>query len=196
MRWTRRLYAWVLSWADRPGGSLALFWLAFAESSFFPIPPDVLLLALGFGAPRRSWRFAAICSAGSVLGGIFGYFLGYAFMDALGMPLLQFYGAVENFERIGDWYRAYDAWAVGIAGFTPIPYKVFTLAAGAFQINFAVFVLASLASRSARFFLIAGVLRFFGARSRDFLEKHLDWAILGFTVLLLGGFVLIRYAKW
>ena len=192
MRFTRRLYAWVLSWAERPGGTWALFWLAFAESSFFPIPPDVLLIALAFGAPRRSWWFAAVSSVGSVLGGAFGYLLGYAFMDALGRPLLEVYGALENYQRISEWYRMYDFWAVGVAGFTPIPYKVFTLAAGACRINFAVFLLASLASRSARFFLVSAIVRLFGDRSRLFLEKHLDWAVVGFTVLLVGGFLLVR----
>ena len=113
-------------------------------------------------------------------------------MDALGRPLLEIYGALENYQRISEWYRTYDFWAVGVAGFTPIPYKVFTLAAGACRINFAVFLLASLVSRSARFFLVAAIVRLFGDRSRVFLEKHLDWAVVAFTVLLVGGFLLLR----
>lgn len=189
----RPLYDWVLSWAERPGGTRALFWLAFAESSFFPVPPDVLLMALGFGAPRRSWRFAAVCSAGSVIGGAFGYLLGFAFMDVVGMPLIKMYGALDGYEEIQTLYRTYDAWAVAIAGFTPIPYKVFTLAAGAFRINFTVFLVASLASRSARFFLIAAVVRLVGERARSFLEKYLDWAVLTFTLLLVGGFLVVRH---
>ncbi len=172
-----------------------MFWLAFAESSFFPVPPDVLLLALSFGATRRSWRFAAVCSVGSVLGGAFGYLLGYAFMDAVGMPLLRVYGALEGYGEIQELYRTYDAWAVAIAGFTPIPYKVFTLAAGAFRIDFMVFMVASLASRSARFFLIAAVVRLVGDRARGFLEKYLDWLVLSFTVLLVAGFLAVRYLR-
>ncbi|GAB4267650.1 MAG: YqaA family protein [Deferrisomatales bacterium] len=183
----------MLSWADRPGGAWALFGLAFAESSFFPIPPDVLLVALAFAAPRRSWRFAALASAGSVLGGAFGYLLGYAFMDTVGLGLLKVYGAWDGYLEIQRLYRHYDAWAVALAGFTPIPYKVFTLAAGAFRIDFLVFVLASLVSRSARFYLVAAVIRWCGPAARGFVENHLDWAILGFTALLLGGFALLRW---
>ncbi len=192
MSLTRPLYDWVLSWAERPGGARALFWLAFAESSFFPIPPDVLLLALTLGAPRRAWRLAAITSVGSVLGGAFGYLLGYAFMDAVGTPLLDMYGALDRYAEIQALYQQYDAWAVAIAGFTPIPYKVFTLAAGAFRIDLLVFLVASFLSRSARFFLIAAVVRVFGPRAKAFLERYLDWIVLAFTVLLVGGFLVVK----
>ena len=148
----RRLYNWVLHWAETPYGVWALFLLAFCESSFFPIPPDILLIALAVSIPKKSFRYALICSAGSVLGGCFGYLIGWQFMSGIGEHIINFYGLADKFEYIRTLYTRYDAWAIGIAGFTPIPYKVFTISAGAFNINFSVFVIASVISRSARFF--------------------------------------------
>ncbi len=150
----RRLYDWILYWAQTPYGTWALFLLAFCESSFFPIPPDILLIALAVAVPKKSLKYALICSAGSVLGGCFGYLIGWQFMASIGSPIVDFYGLGTKVEYIGALYNKYDAWAVGIAGFTPIPYKVFTIAAGVFKINFSVFVLTSLVSRSARFFIV------------------------------------------
>ncbi|MBU0698996.1 MAG: VTT domain-containing protein, partial [Proteobacteria bacterium] len=137
----RRLYDWILRWAQTPYGAWALFLLAFCESSFFPIPPDVLLIALAVAVPRKSLRYALVCSAGSVLGGCFGYLIGWQFMASIGSRIVDFYGLGSKIEYIGALYKTYDAWAVGIAGFTPIPYKVFTISAGAFKIDFWVFVL-------------------------------------------------------
>ncbi|MEE9591626.1 MAG: YqaA family protein, partial [Thermodesulfobacteriota bacterium] len=150
----KRLYTWVLSWAHTPYGSIALFVLAFTESSFFPIPPDVLLIALAISIPLRSFRYAIVCSIGSLLGGIFGYFIGYMLMETIGFRIIEFYHFKDNYEYIQHLYREYDAWAVGIAGFTPIPYKVFTITAGAFKIDFWVFSLVSAISRAARFFIV------------------------------------------
>jgi membrane protein YqaA with SNARE-associated domain len=189
----RRLYDWVLHWAETPYGSWALFILAFAESSFFPIPPDLLLIALGISIPSRALRYAAICAAGSVLGGIAGYFIGYHFMDLLGMRVLNFYGLTEKYHSIGALYDQYNAWAVGIAGFTPVPYKVFTIAAGAFKINFPVFVVASLASRSARFFLVGLLIFVYGASIRSFIDRYFNVLTVVFFILLAGGFVLIKW---
>jgi membrane protein YqaA with SNARE-associated domain len=189
----RRLYDWVLHWAETPYGSWALFILAFAESSFFPIPPDLLLIALGISIPSRALRYAAICAAGSVLGGIAGYFIGYHFMDLLGMRVLNFYGLTEKYHSIGALYDQYNAWAVGIAGFTPVPYKVFTIAAGAFKINFPVFVVASLASRSARFFLVGLLIFVYGASIRSFIVRYFNVLTVVFFILLAGGFVLIKW---
>ena len=188
----RRLYDWVLGWADSPVGGVALFLLAVAESSFFPIPPDVLLLALCVGEPKRSFRFAGICAAGSVIGGCIGYFIGWQFMAAIGEKIVTLYGVSGEMDRIGALYREWDAWAVGIAGFTPIPYKVFTLTAGMFRISFPVFVLASFVSRSLRFVLLAGLVWKFGPGIRAFIDRHFDRLALLFTVLLVGGFFLIR----
>lgn len=154
----KRLYHWVLHWSDSPYGAWALFILAFSESSFFPIPPDVLLVALAVGKPEKSLKFAAICALGSILGGILGYVIGWQFMAAVGEKIVAFYGLSTRVEYIEVLYNRYDAWAVGIAGFTPIPYKVFTIAAGVFKINFFIFIAASAISRSARFFLVAGLI--------------------------------------
>ena len=189
----RRLYDWVLGWAHRPHGAVVLFVLAFAESSFFPVPPDVLLIALAISIPARSLYFALIASAGSVLGGAFGYVIGLYFMEFIGSHIIRLYGLTEKYAYIQALYRHYDAWAVGIAGFTPIPYKVFTITAGAFRINFLVFMLASLVSRSSRFFIVALLIRRFGEPIRYFIERYFNLLTLVFAVLLIGGFVLIRF---
>ena len=189
----RKLYDWVLYWAETPYGSWALFILAFAESSFFPIPPDVLLIALAISIPAKAFRYALICSAGSVLGGIAGYVIGYQFMDLIGFRILNFYGLMEKYDIISDLYGRYNAWAVGIAGFTPIPYKVFTISAGAFKINFPVFLMASVVSRSARFFLVGWLIYKFGAGIRSFIDRYFNILAVVFVVLLIGGFILIKW---
>jgi len=189
----RKLYDWVLHWAETPYGSWALFLLAFCESSFFPIPPDVLLIALAVAIPRRSFRYAMICSAGSVLGGCLGYLIGWQFMAGIGERIIAFYGLTPKIDYIQSLYIAYDAWAIGIAGFTPIPYKVFTISAGAFHINFMVFVIASLVSRSARFFLVGGLIYIFGPKIQVFIDKYFNVLAVAFTVLLVAGFVVIKF---
>ena len=173
-----------------PGPS---FILAFSESSFFPIPPDVLLIALAVGKPEKALKFAAICTAGSVLGGMLGYLIGWQFMAAVGERIVAFYGLTEKVDYIEMLYNQYDAWAVGIAGFTPIPYKVFTIAAGAFKINFLVFIIASAVSRSARFFLVGGLIHFFGPGIQAFIDKYFNLLAVVFTILLVGSFFLLKY---
>ena len=170
-----------------------LFILAFAESSFFPVPPDVLLIALAISVPTRAFKYALVCAIGSVLGGMVGYLIGYSFMEAVGNRIIEFYGFAQKWSQVGELYNKWAAWAVGIAGFTPIPYKVFTIAAGAFKIDFPTFVLASAISRSARFFLVGGLIYFFGAPIRNFIDKYFDILAIVFTVLLVGGFILIKY---
>jgi membrane protein YqaA with SNARE-associated domain len=189
----RRLYDWVLHWAETPYGAWALFLLAFCESSFFPIPPDILLIALAVSIPKKSLRYALICSAGSVLGGCFGYLIGRQFMSGIGEQIINFYGLTDKFEYIQTLYTSYDAWAIGIAGFTPIPYKVFTISAGAFNINFSVFVIASIISRSARFFLVGGLIFIFGPGIRTFIDRHFNMLASVFVILLVAGFVIIKY---
>jgi membrane protein YqaA with SNARE-associated domain len=189
----RRLYDWVLHWAATPYGTVALFLLAFAESSFFPIPPDVLLIALCVARPQRSLRFALICAIGSILGGCLGYLIGWQFMAQVGNRIVAFYGLSDKVAYIETLYNTYDAWAVGIAGFTPIPYKVFTIAAGMFKINFTVFILASAVSRSARFFIVGGLIYMFGPRIQRFIDRYFDLLAVTFTVLLVGSFVLLKY---
>jgi membrane protein YqaA with SNARE-associated domain len=189
----RRLYDWVLHWAETPFGAWALFTLAICESSFFPVPPDVLLIALAVAIPKKSFKYALICSVGSVIGGCLGYLIGYHFMTVIGDPIIQFYGLGEKWEYIASLYNQYDAWAIAIAGFTPIPYKVFTISAGAFRIDFAVFILASLLSRSARFFLVGAMIYLVGPQIRSFIDRYFNILAVSFTVLLVAGFVLIKY---
>ncbi len=189
----RRLYDWVLEWADTPYGGWALFILAFCESSFFPIPPDILLVALAVAVPKKSLKYALICSVGSVLGGILGYVIGWQFMAAVGERIIEFYGLDHRVDQIRDLFMNYDAWAISIAGFTPIPYKVFTIASGLFKINFPVFVIASFLSRSARFFIVGGLIYRFGPDIQSFIDRYFNVLATAFTVALVGGFILIKY---
>lgn len=190
----RRLYNWVLSWSERPQGPAALGVLAFAESSFFPIPPDPLLIALALGKPRRAFWFATICSIASVLGGIAGYLIGWGVWSAVSGFFFNYVPGVtpEAFETVRSLYERWDFWAVFVAGFTPLPYKVFTLAAGVFQISLPIFVLASVTSRSARFFILAGLIYFFGPGIQGFIDRYFDRLVWAFFALLVGGFLLIR----
>lgn len=189
----RRLYDWILHWADTPYGTWALFLLAFCESSFFPIPPDILLIALAVAVPAKALKYALVCSVGSVLGGVLGYLIGWQFMAAIGERIVAFYGLEGKVDFIEGVYQRYDAWAVGIAGFTPIPYKVFTIAAGMFKVNFWVFLVASLVSRSARFFILGGLIHAFGPRIQRFIDRYFNTLAVAFCVLLVLGFILIRY---
>jgi membrane protein YqaA with SNARE-associated domain len=189
----KRLYEWVLRWAQTPYSGWALFLLALAESSVFPIPPDALLIPLAIAAPRKAFRFALICTTGSVLGGMIGYLIGWQLMAHVGMPVIHMYGLEGKFEQIQALYRTHDAWAVGIAGFTPIPYKVFTIAAGAFEINFPVFVMASLVGRAGRFFLVGAFIFVFGPKIQPWIQKYFNWLVVAFTILLVAGFVLLKY---
>jgi membrane protein YqaA with SNARE-associated domain len=186
------LYAWMLGWADSPYGVAALFALAFAESSFFPIPPDVLLIALGLGHPEHSMLYAAVCTAGSVCGGMFGYGIG----RVGGKPLLDRFVSPAKTRRIHDYFERYEAWAIGIAGFTPVPYKVFTISAGAFWVNFPRFVLVSFLSRGARFILVGGLIALYGEAVRHFIERYFNLLTVAFFILLAGGFWLThRHGK-
>ena len=197
----RRTYDWVIDLADSPYGAWALFLLAFAESSFFPVPPDVLLMALAIGASRRSLWFATIATVGSLLGGMFGYYIGYALWYSAGE-----YSAIANFffqnvpgitlakfESVKHLYHAYGFWVVFVAGFTPIPYKIFTIFAGISHISFPVFILASSVSRAGRFFLVGGLFRLFGPSIKAFVDRWFNWVAIAFTVLLIGGFYVIRF---
>ena len=191
MRIFRRLYDWVLSWGHTPYGVPALFVLAFVESVFFPIPPDVLLIALCAALPLKSFKYAAICSAGSVLGGVCGYLIGFYFMDTVGYNIVRIYGLTERYAYIKELYSRYDAWAVAIGGFTPIPYKAFTISAGAFKIDFAVFLVASLLSRSARFFMVAGLVYFYGPTIKKYIDRYFNIFTFVFIALLVLGFLVL-----
>ncbi|MDH5759133.1 MAG: DedA family protein [Gemmatimonadota bacterium] len=194
MKTMRRLYDWVLHWAQTPYGVAALFILAFAESSFFPIPPDPLLIALCLGAAARSYRFAVVATVASVVGGMVGYLIGAGAWDLIGDWFFAYVPGVtpEAFERVQGLYDEYDFWAVFLAGLTPIPYKVFTLSAGIFSINFGVFVLASVMSRGLRFFAVAALIHHFGPPISVFIDRYFDRLAWAFGVLLVGGFLLVK----
>jgi len=189
----RKLYDWVLHWARTPYGIWAIFVLAFCESSFFPIPPDVLLIALCVAVPKKSFRYAVVCTAGSVLGGCLGYYIGWQFMMGIGNAIIEFYGLADKYVYIQQLYTTYDAWAVGIAGLTPIPYKVFTITAGAFHINFVVFIVASAVSRAVRFFAVGGIIYIFGPKIQSFIDRYFNMLAVLFVILLILGFVVIKY---
>lgn len=197
--WHRRLYNWVIHFADTPHGERALFLLSFAESSFFPVPPDVLLAPLTLGVPAKWLRFALSCSVASVLGGILGYLIGFGLWEAIGGWVFDHLAwaqlTPENFEIFQRWYDKYDFWIVFTCGFTPLPYKVCTISAGVARINFLGFLLASTVSRSARFFLVAGLFGWKGEKIRPVIEKYFNWFSLAFAVLLIGGFLAIKWLR-
>lgn len=188
----RRLYDWVLSWANRPGGPWALGGIAVAEASFFPIPPDVLLIPLCLGRPRRSWWFAAICTVGSVAGAALGYLIGAALYQTVGVPILELYGLTAEYDALGARYAQNLVLTLGVAGFTPIPFKVFTIAAGGFAVPFGPFLAISLVSRGARFFLVAGLIRLFGEPIREFIDRHFNWLSIALAAAVVGGFLALE----
>lgn len=191
----RRLYDWVLHWAQTPYGPTALFLLALAESSFFPIPPDPLLIALCLGAAGKSLRFAAVATFASVVGGIIGYALGAGFWHIAEGWFFAYVPGVtpEAFLRVQGLYDQYDFWAVFLAGVTPIPYKVFTISAGVFSVNFFVFVLASVLSRGLRFFVLAALIYRFGPPIARFIDRYFNALAWAFGILVVAGFLLIEF---
>ncbi len=189
----RRLYDWVLSFANTKYAPLALFALAFIESSFFPVPPDLLLIALAISLPKKSFKYALLCSIGSVLGGIFGYMIGYGLYDLIGVKIISYLGYENYFEIIGNLYRENAFFAILTAAFTPIPYKVFTIAAGFWKVDLITFILASIIGRSARFFIVAGLIYVFGARIKIFIDKYFSLLTITFMLLLVGGFLILKY---
>lgn len=201
MKYIKKLYDWVLHWAQTPYGPIALFILSFVESSFFPVPPDVLLIALALGARSKAFTFAANCSIASVLGAVLGYSIGHFLWWSDGGQFSGvaefFFRNVPGFEtalfyRIKEYFDAWNFWIIFTAGFTFIPYKIFTIGAGAFDINFFMFIIASVVGRSARFFLVAGLIWKYGEPIREFIDKYFNLLALLFTALLILGFLLLR----
>ncbi len=191
----RHLYDWVLSLSEKPYGLPALALLAFAEASFFPIPPDVLLMAMALALPGRSYRFALVATIGSVLGGALGYLIGWAGWDVVGPYFYQYVPGISaaGFEQVQEWFEQYNFWTIFAAGFTPIPFKIFTIAAGVFDINFPVFMLASLVGRGLRFFLVAAMFYYFGKPARRLIEKYFNLLSILLLIILIGVILLLRY---
>jgi len=197
----RKLYDWVLHWAQTPYGPIALFIFSYSEASFFPIPPDVLLIALALGNRKRSYTFALICSVASILGAIGGYGIGYFLWwngDAYNEIAHFFFNHIPGFNEgvfldIQKQYEFYGFIIIFTAGFTPIPFKVFTISAGAFNISFPLFLMASTISRSARFFLIAFLIIKFGNKMEKFINQYFNLLTLVFAVILFGSYVLIKF---
>ena len=183
-----QVYDWVLHWAGTKYAVPALFAVAFVESSFFPIPPDILLMAMALYYPSRAFFYALVCSAGSVIGGMFGYVIGYFLWGLVHSFFIPHIFSQEVFNMVQGKFELYSFWVIFIAAFTPIPYKVFTISAGVCHIPLAGFILASLLGRSLRFFLVAGFLYFFGEKTKNFISKYFEWLTILFAALLLGGF--------
>jgi membrane protein YqaA with SNARE-associated domain len=184
----RNLIAWTSGWAATPYGGVALFGIAFAESSFFPVPPDVLLIPMALAKTSWALLFAAVATAGSTAGGILGFYIG----DKGGRPLLQRFFKAEKVALVQGCYRRYDVWAVGMAGFTPIPYKLFSISAGAFGLDLKRFILASIVGRGGRFFLVGLAILIFGESVKAFLDEYFELAVVAFAVLFIAGFYAIN----
>lgn len=189
----RKLYDWTLAQAQSPFALWILAAVAFIESSFFPIPPDVLLIPLIIAAPHRAWLIAGVCTIASVLGGGFGYYIGAELFDTLGRPVLEFYHKMADFETFKERFNANGHWAVLTAGVTPFPYKVITITSGATGLPFGQFMLWSLIARAIRFFIVAALLWKFGAPIREFIEKRLGLMFTLFVILLIGAFYLVKF---
>lgn len=191
----RRLYAWTLHWASTPYGLVALVAIAFLESSFFPIPPDVLLLALCFANPVRWWVYALWCTIASVAGGVLGWVIGVLAWGAVGGLFFSYVPGFtqEKFDLVAGYYNENALLAIIVAGFTPIPYKIFTIASGVFSVDLWTLVLGSIIGRGGRFFLVAGIIRVFGVHVRPVIEKYFEWACLLLGILAVGGFVALKY---
>lgn len=189
----KRLYDWTIALAEHPRALWALAFIAFIESSVFPIPPDILMIPMIIAAPKRAFLIAGVAMVSSVLGGLFGYFIGWGLFDNVGRPVLEFYGKGDAVDEFNTRFNEWGAWAVLIAGVTPFPYKVITIMSGWTGLSLPIFLLSSIFARGLRFFVVAALLWKFGPPIRDFIEKRLGLMFTLFCILLIGGFVAIKY---
>jgi len=189
----RSLYDWTMDFAANRNAMWALFIIAFIESSVFPIPPDILIIPMVLASREKAWKIAGVCTVASVLGGIGGYSIGYFLYESVGQPILEMYGKAEKFHEFQGMYNEWGAWVVAMAGLTPFPFKVITIASGVTKLDMPTFVIASLLSRGARFFLEAALLWYFGDPIREFVEKYLGWLVTAGFIVLVGGFVAVKY---
>lgn len=191
-QFVRKIYDSVFNLSKENGAIYWLFAIAFIESSFFPIPPDVMLIPMILAAPKKAWSIAGVATMGSVIGAYLGYAIGFYFFQLIAEPLLNFYGYLEKFNSFKDLYNQYGAWIVFGAGITPFPYKIITIASGVVHMNLIVFTIASIIARGMRFFLVAWLLKKYGETMREFIEKNLGWLSILFLLLLIGGFAVIK----
>jgi membrane protein YqaA with SNARE-associated domain len=187
MEWLKSLYHWTLLQAEKPRALGVLFAMSFAESSFFPIPPDTLLAPIVLARRAWWWLAASICTLGSVLGGIFGYVIGKFAFDAIGRPLLALLGKEDSISTFEQTFNAFSWQIVFLAGFTPVPYKVFTIVSGAFDVALGVFIIASIVSRGGRFFLVAGIVALLGPVAKPLIEKYFGWFTLVSGLVVVAG---------
>ncbi len=184
---------WMESFADKPYAMASLFILAFAESSFFPIPPDILLIAIGVSVPKLSLKAALWCTIGSVFGGVLGYYIGWGLMESVGNSIVEFYNGQEAWAAFLQKYDEFGAWFLAAAAFTPIPYKISTIASGAAHMNLITFIIISTFGRAGRFFLVGGLIYFLGPKVKIYIDKYFDKLSIAFIILLIGGFVVFKY---
>ena len=189
----QRIYQRVLTLSEGPYAPASLAAVAFAESSFFPIPPDVLLIPMALARPDRAWRLAGLCTIASVIGGALGYLIGYALFDVVAVPLLHAYHYEAAFERFRQTYAQWGLWVILVKGLTPIPYKIVTIASGAAGFSFPVFMAASAVTRGGRFFLVATLLHYFGEPVRTFIERRLTLVTSAVALGVVFGFVVMKY---
>lgn len=192
MAFLRKCYDWTINWAKTKYAGWALFFIAFAESSFFPVPPDVLLIPMVIAERKKWFQIALICSVGSVLGALLGYFIGYQFYELIGQKIVDLYNLQSAVDVVSAKYHEHAFFAIFTAAFTPIPFKVFTIVAGLVKISIISLVVASAVGRSARFFIVAGLIRIFGEKIQYFIEKYFNLLTIAFTILLIGGFFVIK----
>lgn len=192
-KFVRKIYDAVFHLSKDNGAMYWLFAVAFIESSFFPIPPDVMLIPMILAAPDKAWKIAGVATVGSVIGAYFGYAIGFYFFQLIAEPLLDFYGYLDKFNSFKNLYNQYGAWIVFGAGITPFPYKIITIASGVVHTNLLVFTVASIIARGMRFFLVAGLLKKYGEAMREFIEKNLGWLSVVFLLLLIGGFAAVKF---
>lgn len=193
LSWLHRLYDMTLHLSSKENALFFLCLISFAESSFFPIPPDLVLIPLILARPKKAYKIALYCTLSSIIGAYFGYYIGHALYEPIALPILNFYDAMEAFQSFEKAYLSYGAWIVAGAGFTPFPYKVITITSGVVHLNLWVFTIASVLSRGGRFFLIAWLLKKYGEPMNIFIRKNLGWLSTLFFILLIGSFLLIKY---
>ena len=189
----RRLYDWVMNLAHHRHAAWALFAVSFAESSFFPIPPDAMLIPMVLADRRKAWFYAALCTLASVLGALLGYWIGHTLYETVGKDIIAFYGMQSKVQAFIDGFNKWGLWIILVKGLTPIPYKLVTIASGIAGFALVPFILASIVTRGFRFFLVAGLLYRFGPPIRDFIERRLTLVTTVFIILLVGGFVVLKY---